>query len=85
MKDWVIIVNHQFPPFGVRRSKFMKISKSTLLESLKQMIKDIENDDSFEGSIRYSFMETDSKDEVEVEAAWRFGNKEHGQGFMNVI
>lgn len=65
----------------------MKVPRGDLIKMLKQVIIDLEAEDSFEGSLQYSFIADSvdrSKDEVECTWFLRYGNRE-GQGFCNIL
>lgn len=61
----------------------MKITKMQLIAELKNTIRLLEANDSYEGSIYYNCLETD-KDQFEVTWFIRHGNS-HGQGFVYVL
>lgn len=63
----------------------MKIHKSELIERLKQTILDLENDDSFEGTLTYTCM-VEGLERGEFECQWylRHGNSE-GQGGCSIL
>ena len=62
----------------------IKLAKADLITALKDIISVIEEDDSMEGSIEYSFGEECERGEFMVQAAFRTGNSQ-GQGGMALI
>lgn len=62
----------------------IKLSKAALIGVLNDIISLIEDDDSMEGSLEYSFGEDCERDEFMVQAAFRTGNS-MGQGGMAMI
>jgi hypothetical protein len=57
----------------------MKQTTAQLVKALRSMADSIEQHDSFEGWIEYTFSEDDDPDAFDVKAFWRVGNSE-GQG-----
>lgn len=66
---------------------FRRVTKQDLLSILKGMCDGVDAGDSFDGSIEYHYMgKDDNGDDVfDVAGAFRYGNKEHGQGFMRLF
>jgi hypothetical protein len=67
--------------------KAIKVSKFELVSILKAILREVEADDSWEGSFEYTCMDEDNpceKDEFMVKGCWRVGNS-IGQGRMQII
>lgn len=62
-----------------------RLTKQQLIETLRDMVESISNDDSFAGSIEYTCLEEScAKGEFMVIGSYRVGNSQ-GQGGMNLI
>lgn len=62
-----------------------KLSKDELVDLLKMMVTEIEQDDSFEGSIEYSCLDEQcDRGEFMVRASIRVGNR-NGQGGVTLV